>query len=108
MNFHSLDRSSISSHESPFIKEDIFRALKELDGNKSLRAYGFHLKFAQSFWLVFKDELVALFRSFHFLGEFDLRFFEAYVSFISKIKSPISLNDFRPIFLLGWVHKLIC
>lgn len=39
--------------------------------------------------------------------DFDARFSKSFIFLISKVKSLISLNDFRPISLLGWVYELI-
>lgn len=50
---------------------------------------------------------MSLFQSFHSLGEFDSRFFEAFIYLNLNIKSLGSLNDFSPISLLSWFHKLI-
>lgn len=47
------------------------------------------------------------FLAFHCLGEFDFRFFEPFISLIPKVKCLVSMNGFKSILLLGWVHKLI-
>lgn len=50
---------------------------------------------------------MTMFQNFHSIGEFYFRFSESIISLIHKIKSPMSLNDFQPICLMDWVHKLI-
>lgn len=76
------------------MEDKILIALKELDVEKASGPDGFSFKFDQSFWPIFKDELMSLFQSFHFLGEFDLRIFESFISLLPKVKISMSLNDF--------------
>lgn len=44
-----MDSSSVILFEAPFTKEEIFKALKDSDGDKATEPHGFPLKFAQSF-----------------------------------------------------------
>lgn len=48
-----------------------------------------------------------MFNHFFEIGEFEHRFFRSFILLIFKISYPSSLNGFRPILLLGWVHKLV-
>lgn len=48
-----------------------------------------------------------LFHNFHSSVEFDHRFSESFISLIPNVKEPTLLANFRPIALLGWVHKLV-
>lgn len=107
VDFPSLDIDSLFSFEELFTNKGVLGLLEIQLEKKILYSNGFSFKFVQSFWHVFKDELMALFHSFHSLGNFDSRFSEAFISLISKIKSLVSLNYFRLIFLLDWVYKLI-
>lgn len=40
-------------------------------------------------------------------AEFDNRLSEFFIAIIPKVKGPSSLNEFCPISLLGWIHKLV-
>lgn len=64
VEFPYLDNISSSTLESPFTKEEIFKSLKELDGNKDLGPYKFPLKFVKSFWNVFKISWWLYFKCF--------------------------------------------
>lgn len=79
----------------------------EVDGNKAPGSHGFLFKFAQTFWDVFKGDLLELFQSFYENTEFDHRFFESFISLITKVQGMACLNDFQPISLFGWVHKFV-
>lgn len=48
-----------------------------------------------------------MFDHFFDMMKFDHRFFSSFISLVSKVACPSSLIDFRLIFLLGWIHKLI-
>lgn len=71
VEFPSLDSSSAYMLEISFTMEKVYNALKDPYGDKALGLDRFPFKFAQSFWYVFKDELIALFQVFHCFGEFD-------------------------------------
>lgn len=90
----------MSSLEAPFTKEEIFMVLKESDVTRALGPNSFPLKFAQTFWQIFKDDMVVFFQAFYSYGDFDHRFSEAFFLLILRIKSPSSLNDLKPISLL--------
>lgn len=67
----------------------------------------FTFKFAQSFWLELKRELLNLFNQCFESAEFDHRFSSSFIPLIPKVACSVGRNDFRPISLLGWVHKLV-
>lgn len=83
------------------------KSLRDADGNKAPSPDRFPLKFAQTFWKVFKGDVMVLFEKFFMDANFDHRFSESFITLIPKVKSPSSLTEFRPISLLGWIHKLV-
>lgn len=105
--FPSLDGSQALRLEAPFTEVKILKSPKEVDSNKAPEPDDFPLKFAQSFWDNFRGDLLDLFQGFYESREFDHRFSESFIFLIMKVKGPSSLNDFRPISLLGWIHKLV-
>lgn len=105
--FPSLASDQTVNIELPFSEEEILQSLKDADGDRALGPNGFSFKFAQSFWNTFKGDLVGLFQTFYFDAEFDHRFSESFISLIPKVKGPSLLNDFHPISLLRWIHKLV-
>lgn len=107
VHFASLDSAFVVFLESLFSKEEIFQALMDAEDDNALKPNGILFRFVKSFQQIFKGELVSLFQFFHLSIEFDCSFLESFISLIPKSKSPASLNDFRPVSLLGWVHKLI-
>lgn len=51
--------------------------------------------------------MIGLFYCFHENAEFDHHFSVCFIALIPKVKILASLNNFRPISLLGWIHKLV-
>lgn len=88
---------SSSSLKTPFNEDEILFALRDADGDKAPSPNRFSFGFFKIYWHVFKSEVLTLFNSFHTTGEFDLRFSESFISLIPKVKSPSTLNNFRPI-----------
>lgn len=50
---------------------------------------------------------MSLFNTFFESMEFDQRFSLPFITLIQKTGCSTSLNDFRPILLLGWVHTQV-
>lgn len=59
------------------------------------------------FMFELKGEVLDLFNHFFESAEFEHKFFSSFMSLIPKVSCSLSLNDFRLISLLGWVHKLV-
>lgn len=93
--------------EVPFFEEEIQRESMSTNGNKAPGSYGFTFKFAQFFWSELKEEVVLMFEQFYELAEFEHRFSSSFITLIPKVGYFSYLNDFRPISLLGWIHKLV-
>lgn len=71
VDFSSLSPGEAELFEGPFLEEEIYRTLMEVDGNKALGLDGFLFRFAESFWQLFKKELFKLVQTFHFIADFD-------------------------------------
>lgn len=107
MDLSSIDPTMAANLEAPFEEDEIRCALMEVEGDKAPGPDGFPFHFAQSFWSLFREDILGLFRDFHSTTEFDHWFSESFISLIPKNQGRSSVNDFRPISHLGWVHKRI-
>jgi hypothetical protein len=87
--------------------EEIEEVVKECDGNKSPGPDGFNFNFVKSFWSLMKDEVRILFDQFHANANLPKSFSSYFVTLIPKVNSPLALNEFRPISLLGGLYKLV-
>lgn len=93
--------------EVSFFEEEIYKEIKGVDGNKAPGLDGFTFRFTQMCWPELKGKLTSLFDYSFETTDFDSRFSSSFNSLLPKVYNPTSLNDFRPMSLLGWVHKLV-
>lgn len=81
-NFPKLSQEETSYMEVTFFEEEVYRELMGVDGSKVPSPDGFPFKFAQIFWPVFKEDLMALFNHFFESTKFDHRFLSLMISLI--------------------------
>jgi hypothetical protein len=93
--------------ELPFSLEEIEGVVMECDGNKSPGPDGFNFNFVKSFWGLLKHEIRILFDQFHGNASLPKSFSSYFVTLIPKVNSPLTLNEFRPISLLGCLYKVV-
>lgn len=67
--------------DAPFSDEEAFQVLRGADGDKTPGPGHFRFRFAQSFWQMFKRDLMDLFHNFHGNVEFDHQFSEFYFAY---------------------------
>jgi hypothetical protein len=91
----------------PFSLEEIEVVVKDCEGNKSPGPDGFNFNFVKSFWSLLKSEVRILFDQFYANASLPKSFSSYFVVLIPKVNSPLALNDFRPISLLGCLYKLV-
>jgi hypothetical protein len=92
---------------SSFSTEEIDNVVMESDGNKSPGPDGFNFSFFKEFWYLLKDEVRIMFDQFFENASLPKSFASYFVALIPKVKSPFSLDEFRPISLLGSLYKLV-
>lgn len=66
----------------------------EAEGNKVLGPDGLSFHFAQSFWDIFREDILGLFQVFHSSVEFDHIFLKSFITIIPKNRGPSTTNDF--------------
>lgn len=69
--FPCLEKWEANLLEAPFFEEEIYRELKEVDGNKAPGSDGFTFGFVQIFWLELKREFTSLVNNFFETAKFD-------------------------------------
>ena len=65
LDWSLISRESASRLESPFTKEEISKAIFQLDRDKALGPDGFTIAVFQDYWDVIKEDLVRVFAEFH-------------------------------------------
>jgi hypothetical protein len=97
----------LSQLDSPFSIEEIDNIVKELPLNKAPGPDGFNGMFTKKCCPVMKGDFYDLINEFY-VGQLDLRSINtSYITLVPKIQSSSSVNDYRPISLLGGPLKLI-
>jgi hypothetical protein len=87
--------------------EEIDVLVKELPIDKALGPTGFNGLFTKKCWHVIKKDFYELFSAFYW-NQIDRRCLNgAFITMVPKTNSPMSVNDYRPISLLGCTIKLI-
>jgi hypothetical protein len=98
--FHSINREAIWV-ERPFVEREVFKVVKDLNGDKALGPYGFSMAFFQSCWDVIKEDVMKVFLEFYERGKF-------VKSLNATLKvGAIEVKDFCPISLISSVYKII-
>jgi hypothetical protein len=107
VGFPSLSEVENEELLLPFSLEEIEEVVSECDGNKSPGPDGFNFNFFKAFWNLLKNEVRILFDQFYGNASLSKSFSSYCVALIPKVKSPLALNEFRPISLLGGLYKLV-
>jgi hypothetical protein len=91
----------------PFSMEEIEVVVMESDDNKSPGPDGFNFNFVKAFWSLMKNEVRTLFDQFYGNVSLPKSFSSYFVALIPKVNSPLALNEYHHISLLGCLYKLV-
>lgn len=91
---------------APFTKEEVGKAIFQMEHNKASGPDGFPVEFYQNFWDVIKIDLMELFHELHAgqLELFKLNFRE--IILLPKTKEAERIHQYRPICLLNVSFKI--
>jgi hypothetical protein len=92
---------------APFTVDEIKEAVWSCDGNKSPGPDGFNLNFFKSCWNVLEKDIVDFMNEFHTNSKLPKAITSSFLTLIPKKDMPQSLNDFRPISLIGSLYKIL-
>lgn len=90
-----------------FTEEEIKAAIWSCDSNGSPGPDGFTFGFFKDTWLILKDDIVAMLSEFHRNGKIVSGLNPSFISLIPKKPSPQTIEDYRPISLIGGAYKII-
>ncbi|KAJ9556398.1 hypothetical protein OSB04_011012 [Centaurea solstitialis] len=93
--------------ERRFTEEEVWNALNDCGNNKSPGPDGFTMGFLKKFWSIIKGDLMAALHWFWEKEDLSIGCNSSFVTLIPKNTSPIGLNDFRPISLVGILYKVL-
>jgi hypothetical protein len=92
---------------APFTTQEIDGIMKEMSNDKSPGPNGFNGLFIKKCWHLIKEDFYQLYEDFY-NGTINLQAINnCFITLIPKVNNPVSVNDYRPIFLLNCVLKLL-
>ena len=92
---------------APFSDQELKDAVWSCGGDKCPGPDGFNFNFIKEFWGVLKPEFRRFVDEFHIHGSFPKGSNASFLALIPKTTHPQSLNDYRPISLIGCMYKVI-
>lgn len=93
--------------EANFTKEEIKKAAFDGGEEKAPGPDGFSFKFLKRYWNYFEKDFLEVMKMFHEQGKINKGCSSAFIAMIPKVKDPDTLNDYRPITLVGITSKII-
>jgi len=107
VQFSSLTQRQREDLITPFSDHEIKEAVWSCGGDKCPGPDGFNFNFIKEFWGVLKPEFRRFVDEFHVNGSFPRGNNASFLALIPKVNHPQSLNEYRPIFLIGCMYKVI-
>ncbi|RVW70240.1 Transposon TX1 uncharacterized 149 kDa protein [Vitis vinifera] len=112
LSVEGLDWSPISKEsalrlDSPFIEEEISKAIFQLDRDKAPGPNGFTIAVFQDCWDVIKEDLMRVFTEFHRSGIINQSTNASFIVLLPKKSLTKKISDFRPISLITSLYKII-
>jgi hypothetical protein len=107
-NFNEIvHEQDLQSIVGPFSKEDIDQVVKIMPCDKALGPDGFNGMFIKKCWHIIRDDIYELCMDF-FNGVVDLQAINnSFITLVPKVNSPMSISEFRHIFLINCIVKII-
>jgi hypothetical protein len=105
--FPTLSIDEVEMLEVGFLEEEIRIVVFDSDGNKSSGPDGFNGEFFKASWEVIKGDLKIFVDEFYIRGKLPKGFLAYFIALIPKVSNPHTINEFRPISLLGSVYKIL-
>lgn len=107
-----IDFNNIASDDSvvltaPFSIDEIKEVVWSCEGDTSPGPDGFNFTFIKTFWEFIKDEVFSLVEEFYSNSALPRGVSSSFITLIPKRDNPQKVSDFRPISLIGCIHKLI-
>lgn len=90
-----------------FELDEIKEAVWACDNNKSPRPDGYNFGHIKDFSEFLKDDMERFLDEFHATGRWPMGTNSSFITLIPKVDSPLNLNDFRPISLVGCLYKVV-
>jgi hypothetical protein len=107
LRFRTLSYREGAALVRPFSMEELKMAVRDYDSYKCSGPDGVNFGFIKDFWEVMKSDLLRFVSDFHCNGKLLKGINSTFITLIPKKDSPHSLNDYRPISLVGSLYKVL-
>ncbi|CAJ2637811.1 unnamed protein product [Trifolium pratense] len=91
----------------PFTEEEVKEIIWSSDGNKSPGPDGFNFNFLKTCWSIVKSDVMNFVEEFFVNAVLPKAITSSFLTLIPKKDHPESLSDYRPIFLIGCLYKIL-
>jgi len=107
LNFRLLSYREGAELVKPFTLDEVKIAVWDCESYKSPSPDGVNFGFIKDFWEDMKVEILRFVTDFHQNGKLSKGINNTFITLIPKKDCPQSLNDFRPISLVGSLYKVL-
>jgi hypothetical protein len=107
LRFNRLSVVEGNSLIKPFSESQVKVAVWDCDSFKSLGPDGVNFCFFKDFWAEVKGDVMRFIFDFHRNGRLTKGINSTFIALISKLDSPLRLNDFQPISLVGSLYNIL-
>ncbi|XP_039028563.1 uncharacterized protein LOC120162494 [Hibiscus syriacus] len=107
LNFAKLSHDQMKVLERKFAEQEVWEAVFQSDSSKSSGPDGFTMGFFKKFWPNLKVFIMKFVEDFYNGRNWEHGVNHAFITLIPKIRNPKSIEDYRPISLVGSLYKII-
>lgn len=107
LQFNGLSYADGGGLTKPFSMEEVKAVIWDCDSFKSLGPDGINFGFIKNFWDDLKEDVMRFVTVFHRNGKLSKCINSTFIALIPKVECPQTLNDFRPISLVGSLYKIL-
>ncbi|GMJ09511.1 hypothetical protein like AT1G43760 [Hibiscus trionum] len=102
-----IDPVTTLNLEEKFTTEEISSTLSCTYGSRAPGPDGFNMNFLKKFWPKLKDSICNFFKDFYQGNVIDRNYNHSFIVLIPKVNNPSTMEDFRPISLVGCIYMLL-
>lgn len=107
VQFNQLNEEDNNILADQFSEEEIKEAVWDCEGDKSPGPDGFNFTFLKNFWDCINSEVYRFVKEFYANSKLPKGIIGSFVILIPKKECAHSINDFRPISLVGCLYKIL-
>ena len=93
--------------DTSFTEEEVKEAVWKCEGTKSPGPDGFNFTFIRNCWDCLKYDIMEALHLFHETGVIPKGCNASFIALVPKVYDPLSLDQFRPISLVGTFYKIV-